>query len=734
MRYLIFTLLICLVSPSFGQFNREVRAERLMQSQQFAKAFEYWRDLSLTSSIEDEARVRYMQKTVMSAQKAGFQKEALVWSLKLLQMDGAESEDFVRAIKLMRFVGLEDSIPRALSRGMSRFPNDKALAFSADNEALLTLQLQDTMAFTVTPFRPHSIREEFASTPFQGGLVFMTTGVEPGLAPVRDVSNGRPFTELAFIPNVNNPEPNFSWIDQAKERDLFLELGLSRAHDGPVSFDRNQDFAVLTRSQRVLDSTKQRATVHLQLEFFWKKASGWEPAQPFPWNASTHSSGHGTFDSNEDLIFSSDRPGGYGGMDLYRCIWDDDQWNAPENLGASVNSSGNEVFPFVSEVGTLFFASDGWGGAGGLDVFYGSIGAHSMERLGVPINSHADDFAFQINEESGEGWLSSNRLNSKDAIYRVEGSPLSGVLNIRVRACDGLFLPGATVLIMQVESGSSKTIETDEAGMVRALGVIGQEYELTILPFQGMVAPPSVRFEVPAGALEIELEMNYAVKQNRIHIMDENGLGLPSVLLVFEDANAAKQQRLTDDLGNFQWNAPSQAMDFVKVQTTLINYEPLVHHFKKPLPECLTSISDTIRLSPEVDANIRIDLDMILYDLGSADLRALSKLELDKLVLYLKERQDIRVELSSHTDCRSDDVSNLELSQARAESCVQYIVSMGIDERRIVAKGFGEERLLNDCSDLFTCGCASLNVSDCIPCTENLHQENRRTELRLLAD
>ena len=734
MRYLIFALLICCGSSSFCQLNREVRAERLMQSQQFAEAFEYWRDLSLTSSIADEARVRYLQNTVMSAQKAGLQKEALDWSFLLLQMEAAVPEDFVRAIRLMQYAGLEDSIPAALSKGMTRFPGSEELVLSAANEIQIAAQRDDTLAFTVVPFRPHVLREEFASTPYQGGLVFMTTGVEPGLAPVRDGINGRPFAQLSFIPNVSQPEPKYSWIDEVKGRDLFLELGRSRAHDGPVSFDGNQDFAVLTRSQRVLDSTQQDATAHLQLEFFWKKPAGWEPAQPFPWNASTHSCGHGTFDSNEDLIFASDRPGGFGGMDLYRCIWEDDEWSIPENLGASINSSGNEVFPFVSEVGTLFFASDGWGGAGGLDVFYGAIGASAMERFGAPINSFADDFAFQIDEESGAGWLSSNRINSRDAIYRVEGSPLSGVLNVRMLACDGSVVPGASVLVEHMESGMSKTIQADERGELRALGVIGQEYEVTTLPFPGMVAAPSARFIIPAGELEVEMEMDFASKQNRIHVLDEQGVAMSNVLLDFEDAGGARQQRLTDDFGDFEWNAPSQAEDFVQVQVTLINYAPRIHHFIPPSPECLTSISDTIHLTLEEDADNRIDLDLILYDLGSADLRAVSKLELDKLVLYLKERPDIRVELSSHTDCRSDDVSNLQLSQARADFCVRYIVSQGIAANKVVAKGYGEERLLNACSDLNTCGCASLQISNCVPCAEELHQQNRRTELRLLAD
>ena len=125
-------------------------------------------------------------------------------------------------------------------------------------------------------------------------------------------------------------------------------------------------------------------------------------------------------------------------------------------------------------------------------------------------------------------------------------------------------------------------------------------------------------------------------------------------------------------------------------------------------------IKDTVRL--DVDKNRSIELKNILYAFDKADILPESAVELDKLVQFMQDNPHLDVELSSHTDSRGSDKYNMILSEKRAKSAVDYILSKGVDEARITAKGYGETRPVNHCVNG-------------VRCTKEEHQENRRTRL-----
>ena len=116
--------------------------------------------------------------------------------------------------------------------------------------------------------------------------------------------------------------------------------------------------------------------------------------------------------------------------------------------------------------------------------------------------------------------------------------------------------------------------------------------------------------------------------------------------------------------------------------------------------------------------NKTIEIPNIYYDLGKWAIRLDAAVELNKVVALLNDNPDIKIELGSHTDARGSAESNQILSQKRAESAVAYIISKGISKDRIVAKGYGESKLKNQCADS-------------VKCTETEHQQNRRTEIRI---
>jgi Tol biopolymer transport system component len=134
------------------------------------------------------------------------------------------------------------------------------------------------------------------------------------------------------------------------------------------------------------------------------------------------------------LFFASNMPGGFGGADLYYCEWLNGQWSSPVNLGPGVNSSGSENFPFMHLSGRLYFSSDRPGGKGGMDVYYTSIRMGEWDEpsaMPEPVNSADDDFAFVADDNMSEGYFASNRMKNDD-IYRFESTI------IRKAFCDTL--------------------------------------------------------------------------------------------------------------------------------------------------------------------------------------------------------------------------------------------------------------------------------------------------------
>ena len=120
---------------------------------------------------------------------------------------------------------------------------------------------------------------------------------------------------------------------------------------------------------------------------------------------------------------------------------------------------------------------------------------------------------------------------------------------------------------------------------------------------------------------------------------------------------------------------------------------------------------------------VAIKIENIYYDYSKWFIRPDAAKELDKIVKVLKDNPKLEIELSSHTDCRAPMAFNQTLSTKRAEAAVAYLASQGIEPKRMTAVGYGESRLVNKCA---------CEGTDIVPCTEEEHQENRRTEFKIL--
>jgi len=348
------------------------------------------------------------------------------------------------------------------------------------------------------------------------------------------------------------------------------------------------------------------------------------------------------------LYFVSDMEDGIGGQDIYVSTYvkRGKTWGDPVNLGSTINTPGNDMFPFSYTNERLYFSSDGHPGMGGLDIFYSDKTDELWGKpvnMKSPVNSGGDDFAVIV-EKGGtvakgyRGYFSSNRPGSKgDDIYYFYMTPLeytlSGtVFNLKTKEV----IPDATVTL-NVNDTFRIAVKTDASG--------GYKYKL-------------------------DPENEYSVDAFKKYYFDSEIKYVSTVGLEFSE-------------------------DFVR----------------------------DLYLDPFLPVDV--ELEGIYYDLDAYTLRPESMVVLDSLYHIMMKHPYIVIELGSHTDCRASVQYNQVLSENRAKSVTDYLEYRGIPKDRMQPIGYGESQIANGCSCEGTEGPG-------LQCTEEQHQQNRRTTFRII--
>jgi outer membrane protein OmpA-like peptidoglycan-associated protein len=204
---------------------------------------------------------------------------------------------------------------------------------------------------------------------------------------------------------------------------LFSKNLTTILNDGPVTFNSARDTIYFSRNQDVTSKLSDISSPRNKLGIFsavlvdgqWTKIRELRINNEW-YNVTTPC----LSPDGKKLFFASDKPGGFGGSDLYYSIWKEDRWQDPVNLGPAINTKGNESYPFINASGDLFFASDGHPGLGGKDIFfsmYSDTTWHEPIHLDAPINSKSDDFGIITDPLMNEGYFSSNRDKSIDIFH-----------------------------------------------------------------------------------------------------------------------------------------------------------------------------------------------------------------------------------------------------------------------------------------------------------------------------
>ncbi len=378
----------------------------------------------------------------------------------------------------------------------------------------------------------------------------------------------------------------------------------------------------------------------------------------------------------KELYFASNHPDGWGGYDIYVSERTPDGWGPPKLLGRSINTTGNEKFPFI-DGDTLYFASDFHPGMGGLDIFrtykMGNGNWAPAFNLKPPINSGADDFGLVIDYASPlpaavlqQGYFTSNRLDGlgNDDIYRFER-----------------IVPPPPPVVETPPTDAQPTV----AKLLLDVYVLEKIY--------ADPADPNSRVLGRKPLPEAKLEYTIGKDTKTFRTGEEEPVTIELEENMEYSFLASRNQYLN--------NA-------ARFSTRGIAKDPAnpVQRFE------LEIVLDKVFIGKE------IRLENIYYDFDKWDIREDARPTLDVLAENLRLNPDIRIELASHTDCRGSDSYNQTLSQRRAQSAVDYLITKGIDGLRLAAKGYGESAPEVNCI--------------CARCTEDQHQQNRRTTFKIV--
>lgn len=262
----------------------------------------------------------------------------------------------------------------------------------------------------------NSTGSEFSPVYYKDGIVFISEGPGDLINFDKDAWNKAAYYDVFFSKRKDKEEPAY------KKSKPFSAIINSIYHDGPVCFSSDQQQIYYTRIES--NNKKDESFVNRAKMYMSKyEKDKWTKPEPFFLNSDSYSTGHPSLsEDGQSLFFVSDMAGGMGGKDVYVCKKKGDKWGKPENPGTAINSSGNELFPYIRKDGKLFFSSDGRGGIGGLDIFSAEKVAGkwtNTANLGTDINSPTDDFGIVFEEGNKKGVFSSNREGGmgSDDIY-----------------------------------------------------------------------------------------------------------------------------------------------------------------------------------------------------------------------------------------------------------------------------------------------------------------------------
>jgi outer membrane protein OmpA-like peptidoglycan-associated protein/tetratricopeptide (TPR) repeat protein len=619
MKNLYIALSFVVISITVSAQNKNTKiADKLFARFEYVDAVKEYQKL-----IENGKTDPYVYKQLADANYNMFNSaEAIKWYKKATETQ-QDAETYYRYAQMLKAEGKYDDANKQMRKFAAAAPNDLRTKAFNENQNYIPSLLDKTKLFDVKSSEISSDKSDFGAVLYDNSLYF--TSARNGARKTYG------WTEEPFLDIYKADYNTDGTITNASP---VTELN-SKWHDGPITISadgKTAYFASESFKEKISEKDKKANSKFSQVYLFsaTKNGDSWGGISSLPFNDKSFSNSNPSLSRDgKTLYFSSNRPSSVGGTDIWKvAVNADGTYGEPQNLGVKVNTEGNETFPFIADDNkTLYFASSGKQGLGGLDVYQIDLTNGEATNLGKPVNSEKDDFAFTFNASKKIGFLSSNRSGNDD-IFIVNPICAVDVLIVVTDAKTGAILTNASVSILDDKKNVIKTEMSNDKG-----------------------------------------EVSYKVECDKAYVVQASKDGYEGNTFAVTKSKGPKAKV----------DAALQPIDVIVTETEII-------------------------LKP------------IYFEFDKSNITQEGAFELDKLVQVMKNNAKMVIMAKSHTDSRGSDNYNLTLSDRRAKSTVQYIISKGIDASRISGKGMGE-----------------LEPKDvCNPCTEAQHALNRRSEFLIV--